>query len=281
MVSRGASLDQRDSAGNTALHVAAGAGHAAVIRYLVLHGSNRTRHTVVVVVERAGGAKKGGKHPRSIASPLNPSPWALCLSPLPGNARNNGDETPLDIALRRNQEGACAALRGEPAQDLLDDDMLDDGGGGDAGGSQEKHAQSGSGDAPTDVYEPRTPAELQEVALVRIEQYERGLKQAKEQFKGAGGVLQEEIEAAKAKAEQDRWVVVGGWGGGARQMPLIQTSPCWPPQRRCRKEQETAEHIEKLNETLNLERLRREELEGLLSQARDRILELLAEVGWL
>lgn len=47
----------------------------------------------------------------------------------------------------------------------------------------------------------------------------------------------------------------------------------------CRKETETAEHIEQLNGQLNLERLRREELEGLLSQARDRILELLAEVG--
>lgn len=129
-------------------------------------------------------------------------PPPLYNNTTPGNARNNGDETPLDVAMRRNQGDACAALRGEPSRLLLDDERPE---GDDAvveedGGDGEHHNPREA----TDVYEPQTPAEIQEVALVRIEQYERALKQAKEQFKGAGGVLQEEVEAAEAKKEQER-----------------------------------------------------------------------------
>jgi hypothetical protein len=104
--------------------------------------------------------------------------------------------------MRRNQGDACAALRGEPSRLLLDDEQPE---GDDAVvGEGEGSAEHRNAREATDVYEPQTPAEIQEVALVRIEQYERALKQAKEQFKGAGGVLQEEVEAAEARKEQER-----------------------------------------------------------------------------
>lgn len=106
-------------------------------------------------------------------------------------------ETALDVAQRTGHADCCAAL--ERSDGAANHDATPSGGGA------EGDTQTASGNADLDP-EPQTPIEIQEVSLVRIEQHERALAQAKAMFKGAGGVLQEEVDAAAAKAEEERCV---------------------------------------------------------------------------